>query len=68
MQVRNAAAVIMMIAYGYKVSSLDDEFIAAAEETSRITGLAMAPGRWLVDSFPLREHYVLINICLPSIS
>ncbi|KAH8112914.1 cytochrome P450 [Phellopilus nigrolimitatus] len=50
---KNAAAVIMMVAYGYTVTALDDVFIAHAKETSQITGRAMAPGRWLVDSFPL---------------
>ena len=50
-----AASVIMMVAYGYKVSGLDDVFIEHARETSQITGQAMAPGRWLVESFPLRE-------------
>ncbi|KLO06664.1 cytochrome P450 [Schizopora paradoxa] len=49
----NAAAVIMRSTYGYTVSNLKDDFITAAEETSQITGKALAPGRWLVDSFPL---------------
>lgn len=43
-----------MVAYGYNVKGLDDDFIALAKETSQITGWAMAPG-WLVDSFPTRE-------------
>lgn len=42
----------MLVAYGYTVKGLDDEFIALAKETSQITGQAMAPG-WLVDSFPI---------------
>ncbi|KAI5120525.1 hypothetical protein M0805_004533 [Coniferiporia weirii] len=50
---KNAAAIIMMVGYGYTVTDLEDIFIAHAKETSQITGWAMAPGRWLVDSFPL---------------
>ncbi|GLB39440.1 putative cytochrome p450 [Lyophyllum shimeji] len=49
---RNAAAVIMKMAYGYTVTE-DDPFIAVAEEASKISGLAMAPGRWLVDYYPI---------------
>ncbi|KAF5380073.1 hypothetical protein D9615_006264 [Tricholomella constricta] len=49
---RNAAAVIMKITYGYTVTS-DDPFIEVAEEASKISGLATAPGRWLVDYYPI---------------
>lgn len=42
----------MMITYGYQVTNSDDDFILAAEETSKITGRAMAPGRWMVESLP----------------
>lgn len=51
--VRNAAAVIMKMAYGYTVSDHQDFFVDAAEETSRITGYAAQPGRWLVDYYPI---------------
>jgi hypothetical protein len=60
---RNAAAVIMMVAYGYKVTSEDDDFIAAAEETSKITGMALAPGRWMVESFPIRQWNSAYLLC-----
>ncbi|KAJ7163786.1 cytochrome P450 [Mycena crocata] len=50
---RNAAAVIMKIAYGYSVSGTDDYFVALAEEGIKIASMASAPGKWLVDSFPL---------------
>lgn len=53
----------MMVAYGYKISGVNDVFIEHARETSQITGQAMAPGRWLVESFPLRES----PICTPQI-
>ncbi|KAJ7092962.1 cytochrome P450 [Mycena belliarum] len=49
---RNAAAVIMKIAYGYSVTRNDDHFVALAEEGMRVGSLAGAPGKWLVDSLP----------------
>ncbi|KAG6853550.1 hypothetical protein C0991_003342 [Blastosporella zonata] len=48
----NAAAVIMKMAYGYTVTA-DDHFTKVAEEGSRISGLATAPGKWLVDYYPI---------------
>ncbi|KAJ7491019.1 cytochrome P450 [Mycena latifolia] len=49
---RNAAAVIMKIAYGYTVSRNDDHFVALAEEHMRLGSVVGAPGKWLVDSLP----------------
>ena len=53
--IRNSVAVIMKIAYGYEVTSGKDHFIDVAEECSKISGMAMAPGRWLVDYYPICE-------------
>ncbi|KAJ6452419.1 cytochrome P450 [Mycena sanguinolenta] len=50
---RNATAVIMKVAFGYSLSGDDDPFISIAQQSSRISGWAMAPGRWLVDYFPI---------------
>ncbi|EJD00102.1 cytochrome P450 [Fomitiporia mediterranea MF3/22] len=50
---KNAAAVIMHIAYGYTIKSSDDYFVAMAEESMRVASLAATPGKWLVDSFPI---------------
>lgn len=47
----------MRVAFGYTIKDDDDDFLAAAEEASKITGWAMAPGRWLVDSFPIRKQF-----------
>ena len=58
---RQVAAVILRVGFGYDINSLDDPFIQAAEETSKISGWATAPGRWLVDYFPLRECSSLRN-------
>ncbi|KAG6867889.1 hypothetical protein C0993_009820 [Termitomyces sp. T159_Od127] len=52
---RNAAAVIMKMAFGYTVTE-NDPFIKVTEDTSKISGLAMAPGRWLVDYFPIMRY------------
>ncbi|KAF7363348.1 O-methylsterigmatocystin oxidoreductase [Mycena sanguinolenta] len=49
---RNAAAVIMKIAYGYPVTTNDDHFVRLAEEGIKIASMASPPGKWLVDSFP----------------
>ncbi|KAJ7936986.1 cytochrome P450 [Mycena leptocephala] len=50
---RNATAVIMKVAFGYTVSGSEDPFISIADQSSKISGWAMAPGRWLVDYFPI---------------
>ena len=52
---RNAAGVIMKLAYGYSLTGDDDSFIQVAEESSKISGWALAPGRWLVDYYPIRK-------------
>ena len=49
----------MHIAYGYKVKSSDDYFVAMAEESMRVGSLAAAPGRWLVDSIPIRKEILI---------
>lgn len=43
----------MKVAYGYTVRDKDDDFISVAEESSRISALCLAPGRWLVDYYPI---------------
>ncbi|KAK0203304.1 cytochrome P450 [Desarmillaria ectypa] len=49
---RNSAAVIMKVAYGYTVTENDD-FIGVAAESAMISAQALAPGRWLVDYYPV---------------
>ncbi|KAF9057018.1 cytochrome P450 [Panaeolus papilionaceus] len=46
----------MKVAFGYDIKSLDDPFIKVSEETSKISGWAMTPGRWLVDYIPSLRH------------
>ncbi|KAJ7859776.1 cytochrome P450 [Mycena olivaceomarginata] len=50
---RNATAVIMKVAFGYSVLGSDDPFISIADQSSKISGWALAPGRWLVDYLPI---------------
>ncbi|KAJ7708621.1 cytochrome P450 [Mycena metata] len=44
---------LSQVAFGYSISDGDDSFISIAEESSKISGWALAPGRWLVDYFPI---------------
>ena len=51
----------MKVAYGYTVHE-NDYFIGVAEESAKISGQALAPGRWLVDYYPIRESQVHIPL------
>ncbi|TFK21403.1 cytochrome P450 [Coprinopsis marcescibilis] len=53
---RSAVAVILGIAFGYTVQGDSDPFIKVSEEASKISGYAMAPGRWMVDYVPLLRY------------
>ncbi|KAA1477740.1 cytochrome P450 [Dentipellis sp. KUC8613] len=50
---RHAGTVIMMLAFGYTPKETGDFFIGSAEEASKVTGRASAPGRWLVEYYPI---------------
>ncbi|KAJ6479873.1 cytochrome P450 [Mycena vulgaris] len=50
---RNTAAAIMKVAFGYSITGAQDHFISVAEQSSKISGWAMSPGRWLVDYYPI---------------
>ncbi|KAK1218843.1 hypothetical protein PQX77_018459 [Marasmius sp. AFHP31] len=52
---RNAAFITMKVAYGYTISDYNDHFVEIAEEAMRIGSLVAAPGKWLVDSIPIRD-------------
>ncbi|KZT05788.1 cytochrome P450 [Laetiporus sulphureus 93-53] len=49
---RNVGAVSLNLTYGYRLHEGDGYLLTLAEEFSRITGDALASGRWLVDIFP----------------
>lgn len=46
---------IMKIAYGHSVTSLDDQYIHLAEQAARKTVELGGAGSMLVDFFPFRE-------------
>ncbi|KAF8582288.1 cytochrome P450 [Ramaria rubella] len=50
---RYAGAVILKVAYGYEVKSEHDYFLELAQATMKIGSAASAPGKWLVDSWPV---------------
>ncbi|KAI0055352.1 cytochrome P450 [Artomyces pyxidatus] len=52
----SVASVILRLLYGLDIKSKHDPFVQLAEAHSHITTLASAPGRWLVDSFPVLRH------------
>ena len=45
---------MLEIAYGVRVTSLDDQLVKMAERTTVETVLAGSPGSMLVDFFPIR--------------
>ncbi|TBU39014.1 cytochrome P450 [Dichomitus squalens] len=51
--VRWAAAMVLDIAYGYRVTGLGDELVETAERTTVETVIAGSPGSMLVDFFPI---------------
>ncbi|TBU25958.1 cytochrome P450 [Dichomitus squalens] len=50
---RNAAAIILEIAYGWQVNSNDDYFVSLMEESFKLHAEIVRPGRWLVDAYPI---------------
>ncbi|KAF9812881.1 hypothetical protein IEO21_05932 [Rhodonia placenta] len=56
---RFAAAMIMQIAYGHSVTSLDDKFVHLAERAGKETVEYGNAGVMLVDFFPLLKHIPL---------
>ena len=48
---------VLDIAYGYRVTSMDDELVEMAERANMGTVLAGSPGSVLVDSFPFRALF-----------
>ncbi|KZT12723.1 cytochrome P450 [Laetiporus sulphureus 93-53] len=53
---RFAAAMIMEIAYGHSVTSLNDQFVHLAERAAKETIESGGPGSMIVDFFPLLRH------------
>ncbi|TFK67985.1 cytochrome P450 [Pluteus cervinus] len=53
---RYAAATILKITYGHKVTSVDDLFVRLAERAGTLTVESGSPAATLVDFFPIMKH------------
>ncbi|GAB1518047.1 hypothetical protein RhiTH_001105 [Rhizoctonia solani] len=51
-----AGSVAIRMVYGYRVDSPDDRLVQAAEQVMAIFSDIMAPGRWMVEIFPLLRY------------
>ncbi|KAG1742796.1 cytochrome P450 [Suillus paluster] len=49
---RNAAAVVLNLAYGWKVTKNDDYLIGILQEKIAMSAILSRPGRWLVEVIP----------------
>ncbi|KAG2341949.1 cytochrome P450 [Suillus weaverae] len=49
---RNAAGVVLDLAYGWKVTKNDDYFIGVLQEGMEISAMLFQPGRWFVEVIP----------------
>ncbi|OAX32366.1 cytochrome P450, partial [Rhizopogon vinicolor AM-OR11-026] len=49
---RNSAAIILNLAYGWKVTQNDDYFIGVVQEGVVLSTILNRPGRWLVEVIP----------------
>ncbi|CAE6446625.1 unnamed protein product [Rhizoctonia solani] len=47
-----AGSVAIRMVYGYKVESVEDQLVQAAERVMSIFSDIMTPGRWMVEAFP----------------
>ena len=52
-RLRALGAMILQIAYGLDVKSLDDEYMRLAQEGNDIFMEAFVPGKYLVETFPI---------------
>ena len=51
---------MLKVAYGYEVKSEHDRFLELAKDGIRVGSLAGAPGKWLVDCFPICSSYLYL--------
>ena len=63
---RNAAAIILKIAYGYTVDESDDEFVRIAQEGVKIASALKDRGRYFVEYLPWRAFSLLPSPSLRS--
>ena len=55
---RTAGAIILRIAYGYKVKEHNDPFVELADKAAYQFSLATEPGAYLVDVLPMCKYLV----------
>jgi hypothetical protein len=53
--IRMPGSLILSVTYGLEVQSPDDHFLMIVEKTMKIASVAVGPGSFLVDSFPICE-------------
>lgn len=56
----------MKVAFGYSITAQSDFFVEGAKESSQISGQALAPGKWLVNYYPIRKFFPLL-VSFPSL-
>lgn len=52
----------MKVAFGYTIAERNDFFVEGAKESSQISAKAMAPGKWLVNYYPIRKLFVTTHL------
>ncbi|KAG1813161.1 cytochrome P450 [Suillus subaureus] len=65
---KNAAAVVLYLAYGWKVTD-DDHLVSMLQEAFDSTAVLIRPGRWWVEGMPLskRQLYFVSEQLLPEV-
>lgn len=53
---RSTGAVVVRMAYGYKIKEEDDPIVKLAEATTENFALSTAPGGFMVDVLPICEY------------
>lgn len=64
---RFPGAIILKLSHGYSISPEDqDPLVEIAEEVfTKIISESLVAGKWLVDSIPLRAHWIFALILWP---
>ena len=47
---------MLSVTYGLDLKSAEDPFLSATREASHALGIALEPGRFLVDAIPIRAY------------
>ena len=61
---RLSNATSLKLAYGWPMKDDNDILIEMIKEAFYLAGIALQPGRWAVDSWPIRTAFLLhLNVC-----